>query len=61
MSSAGATGKDTSIFLTEISQNNPANNSPGSNMSATMDDISDRFHKNNIFHNHGLGLDCKPL
>jgi hypothetical protein len=46
MSSVGATGKNASVFLTEISQNNLANNSSGSNTSATMDDISDRFRKN---------------
>ena len=46
MSSIGASGKDTSSFLTKISQNNPPINSSSSNTSATMDDISDHFHQN---------------
>jgi hypothetical protein len=46
MPPTGASGKDTSNFLTEIAQNSPPLNSSGSNTFATMDDIPDRSRRN---------------
>jgi hypothetical protein len=46
MSSIGASGKDTSTFIADITANNHTTNSSGSNTTATMDDISERFRQN---------------